>query len=45
LLGEKLPIEKSLVVSFGTFLNFSATKANEKEQKPPKILVDAGVSF
>jgi len=27
------------------FSNFSATKVNQKEPKPPKIFVDAGVSF
>jgi len=38
-----LPTEKYLVVSFWTiFLNFSATKANEKEPRPPQIFVNAG---
>jgi len=41
-----LPIEKRLVVSFWTFSNnISATKANYKKTKSPKIFVDAGVSF
>jgi len=36
--------EKSLVVSFWKFFsNFSATTANQKEPKSPKIFVDAGV--
>jgi len=41
-----LPTEMSLVVSFwDIFSNFSATKANQKEPKPSKNFVDAGVSF
>jgi len=41
-----LPTKKSLVVSFWTFFsNFSATKENYKEPEPPKIFVDARVSF
>jgi len=41
-----LPTEKSLVVSFWTFFsNFTATEANQKEPKPPKIFVDAEISF
>jgi len=39
-----LPTEKSLVVSFGHFSNFSATKVNRKNINNQNF-VDAEVSF
>jgi len=42
-----LPTKKSILYSFilDIFSNFSATKANYKEPKQPKILVGAEESF
>jgi len=42
MLSFVLPTEKRLLVSFGHFFKFLG---NQDESLPPKIFVDAGLSF